>query len=135
MPQPFERARTLLAYGRRLRRAGRRVETRRRLKEAHGLFRGMGAQPWANEAAAELAAAGGSAPDSAGGPAGPMLTPGEKRVAAAVMRGGSTREIATTLFVSPETVETHLTHIYRKLGVSSRAALVAKLIRPDEVDT
>jgi DNA-binding CsgD family transcriptional regulator len=46
-----------------------------------------------------------------------------------VARGASNREIATILFVSPKTVESHLTHIHRKLGVSSRAQLVALLAR------
>nr|WP_079011377.1 LuxR C-terminal-related transcriptional regulator [Mycobacterium tuberculosis] len=41
-------------------------------------------------------------------------------------RGGSlvTKDIAARLFVSPRTVQTHLTHIYTKLDVTSRVQLV-----------
>ena len=39
--------------------------------------------------------------------------------------GAATRDIAASLFISPKTVEAHLTRIYRKLGVSSKAQLVA----------
>ena len=41
--------------------------------------------------------------------------------------GATTRDIATSLFISPKTVEAHLTRIYRKLGVSSKAQLVAAI--------
>jgi DNA-binding CsgD family transcriptional regulator len=55
------------------------------------------------------------------------LTPAELRVAAAVRRGGTNREIAAELFLSPKTVEFHLRHIYAKLDVHSRAQLVVAL--------
>ena len=55
------------------------------------------------------------------------LTPQERRVAAAVARGGSNREIAAELFLSPKTVEFHLSQIYRKLNVRSRTQLTAVL--------
>jgi DNA-binding CsgD family transcriptional regulator len=41
----------------------------------------------------------------------------------------SVRAIATRLFVSPRTVQSHLTHIYNKLGVSSRVQLVQEAAR------
>jgi DNA-binding NarL/FixJ family response regulator len=56
-----------------------------------------------------------------------MLTPQELRVAKAVRRGGTNREIAAELFLSPKTVEFHLRQIYAKLDVHSRAQLVAAL--------
>ena len=48
-------------------------------------------------------------------------------MAMAASGGASTRDIAASLFISPKTVEAHLTRIYRKLGVSSKAQLVAAL--------
>ena len=44
--------------------------------------------------------------------------------------GPTNREIAQALFVTPRTVEVHLTSIYRKLDISSRAQLAAALIGP-----
>ena len=73
----------------------------------------------------ELRAAGGrvrSPQDDDG-----ALTPQERRVAAAVRRGASNRDIAADLFLSPKTVEFHLRQIYRKLDVHSRSQLVAAL--------
>jgi DNA-binding NarL/FixJ family response regulator len=51
------------------------------------------------------------------------LSGAEQRVALLVKDGMSNREIASTLFIQPGTVEFHLTNIYRKLGVSGRIAL------------
>lgn len=54
------------------------------------------------------------------------LTPGEARVARAVLEGGSNRKVAEALFLSTRTVESHLSAIYRKLGLHSRAQLIAE---------
>ncbi len=51
----------------------------------------------------------------------------ELRVAAAVQRGASNRDIAADLFLSPKTVEFHLRQIYRKLDVHSRTQLIVAL--------
>lgn len=51
------------------------------------------------------------------------LTGSERRVATLAASGASNREIAETLFVTPRTVETHLTSVYRKLGVTARSGL------------
>ena len=53
------------------------------------------------------------------------LTPQESAVARLVAGGMSNRQVASELFVSVKTVQFHLTHIYAKLGVSSRAELAA----------
>jgi DNA-binding CsgD family transcriptional regulator len=53
------------------------------------------------------------------------LTPTEARVAALIAQGLSNREAGAELFMSPETVKTHLTHIFNKLGVRSRVAVAA----------
>jgi DNA-binding NarL/FixJ family response regulator len=55
------------------------------------------------------------------------LTPQERRVAEAVATGASDRQVAAELFLSPRTVAYHLSSVYRKLGISSRAALAARL--------
>jgi DNA-binding CsgD family transcriptional regulator len=57
------------------------------------------------------------------------LTPAERDVARLVCEGLANKEIATRLFVSPRTVQAHLTHIYTKLGISSRVQLVQESAR------
>ena len=57
------------------------------------------------------------------------LSPCEREIAAHVVRGETNREIAAVLFLSEKTVETHLTHVYAKLGAKSRATLAAIIAR------
>jgi DNA-binding CsgD family transcriptional regulator len=57
------------------------------------------------------------------------LTPTEHDVVRLVGEGLANREIATRLFVSPRTVQSHLTHVYTKLGVTSRVQLAQKATR------
>lgn len=57
------------------------------------------------------------------------LTPTELDVVRLVSEGLPNKDIAARLFVSPRTVQTHLTHIYAKLGVSSRVQLVQEAAR------
>jgi DNA-binding CsgD family transcriptional regulator len=52
------------------------------------------------------------------------LTPMERDVVRLVAEGLGNKEIGTRLFVSPRTVQTHLTHVYAKLGLTSRVQLV-----------
>lgn len=56
------------------------------------------------------------------------LTGQEQAVAAVAATGVPTREIAQRLFLSPKTVECHLTRIYRKLGVRSKAELAHRFV-------
>ena len=62
LPMPFEQARTELAYGSRLRRAGRRAEAREQLRRALPAFEALGAEPWARRAREEIAATGAGLP-------------------------------------------------------------------------
>jgi len=122
VPTPFERARTELCYGERLRRVRRRSEARERLRSAVEIFDSLGAEPWAERARAELRASGErarrrSTPVEA-------LTQQELAVARLVVAGATNREAAATLFVSPKTIEFHLGNAYRKLDVRSRTELV-----------
>jgi DNA-binding CsgD family transcriptional regulator len=119
---PWQQARTLLSFGEQLRRSGRRTDAREQLRRAASLFDETGSPIWADRAAAELAAAGGEAPPSR--PHGhDELTPQELHVALAVATGATNREVSSLLFLSPKTIEMHLTRIYRKLGVRSRTDL------------
>jgi DNA-binding CsgD family transcriptional regulator len=146
----FERARTHLLRGERLRRARHRGDARLDLLEAARRFEHLGAVPWLARAQAELRASGGPAPSAyagpAGGPAHPErsvdlraaaerygLTAQELAVATAVAQGASNREVAEQLFLSPRTVEYHLGNVYRKLGVHGRGALGGRLLAPDPV--
>jgi DNA-binding CsgD family transcriptional regulator len=120
---PFEEARTRLVWGARLHRARRRVEARRHAHDALAVFEALGAEPWAERARAELRAAGGIERAPLTDPF--ELTGQERRVALAVARGATNREVAAELFLSPKTVEFHLGRVYRKLGVRSRTELAA----------
>jgi DNA-binding CsgD family transcriptional regulator len=122
----FETARTLLAFGERLRRAGRRVDARPPLRQALAAFEHLGADRWAGRAATELAATGESVRRSADGWRA-ALTPQELQVSMLLADGHTTREAAAALFLSPKTVEYHLRKVYTKLGVHSREELAAAM--------
>jgi DNA-binding CsgD family transcriptional regulator len=59
------------------------------------------------------------------------LTPQELQVALQIVEGGTTREAAAALFLSPKTIEYHLRNIYRKLAIGSRRELPSamKMVR------
>jgi predicted ATPase/class 3 adenylate cyclase/DNA-binding CsgD family transcriptional regulator len=57
------------------------------------------------------------------------LTPTERDVVRLVNDGLGNKDVATRLFVSPRTVQTHLTHVYTKLGLSGRVQLVQEAHR------
>jgi DNA-binding CsgD family transcriptional regulator len=125
-PRPFERARTLLCYGERLRREKRRLDARERIREARDAFVGFGATAWAKRAEAELAATGERSRRRIDATR-DDLTPREFTVARLVAQGLTNKEVAAQLFLSTNTIETHLRHVFQKLGVRSRTELVAKL--------
>ena len=126
VPVPFERARTELCFGERLRRERRRSEAREPLRRALAGFQLLGAEPWADRARREIGATGERArrrvPSTAD-----QLTPQELQVARLVAEGSSNKEAASALFVTPKTIETHLGHTYRKLGIRSRVELARSL--------
>jgi DNA-binding CsgD family transcriptional regulator len=121
-PDVFETARTQLAYGARLRRARRRVAAREQLRAAVESFERLGAESWAEQAHGELAASGETARRRDASTL-DELTPQELRIAQLLADGMTTREAAAAIFVSPKTVEYHLGHVYRKLGINSRKEL------------
>jgi DNA-binding NarL/FixJ family response regulator len=125
--QPIERGHTLLVLAQVERRRRRHAAARAAVAEALGLFTGIGAKPWIEQASRTLARLDGrSEPDEHGGPLG-TLTATEARIAAMVRDGASNREIATKMFLSVKTVEATLTRMYRKLGVRSRTQLTSRL--------
>jgi DNA-binding CsgD family transcriptional regulator len=121
LPMPFEEARTRLLYGSVLRRAGHRTDARRELEAARAVFIDLRTPIQAEQARAELASVGGW-PAPAG-----TLSPVEARIAALVAGGQTNKEVASTLFMSVRTVESHLGRIYRKLGLRSRTELATRL--------
>lgn len=120
LPEPFENGRTLLTRGIVLRRAKRRRDARDSLEEACAIFDRLGALQWAARARGELARVAGRPPS------GENLTATESRVADLVADGRSNKEVAAELFVTVKGVEAHLSRIYRKLGVKSRAELMRR---------
>ncbi|TFV99839.1 ATP-binding protein [Leifsonia flava] len=121
-PDVYEAARTFLALGSRRRRARRRAASRDPLRAALERFDRLGATPWADRAAAELAATGETAVRREAGSLA-TLTPQERQIGALLADGLTTREAAASLFLSPKTVEYHLRHVYLKLGIRSRDEL------------
>ena len=118
-----EEARARTDLGIALLRSGRRADGRAELEAAVELAVACGAKGTARTAAAELEVAGAS----------PRkllfdeLTASERRVAEMAADGRTNREIGEELYISPKTVENHLTRVYSKLGVGSRKALAAAL--------
>jgi DNA-binding CsgD family transcriptional regulator len=126
LADPFGRARTELCFGQRLRRVGRRVAARGRLRSALETFERLGAVRWTDTAVRELRASGERA-QRRSGPTADGLTARELQVAREVAEGATNHEAAAALFVTVKTIEAHLRSIYRKLGIRSRAELGATM--------
>lgn len=124
----FSAARTRLAHGQRLRRSGERLAAREQLRMAADAFRDMGLDLWVGRAEGELAATGATA--RRGPRRDATLTSQETRVALYVARGLTNREIAAALFLSPRTVEHHVSSVLRKRGLRSRVELAADFSTP-----
>jgi DNA-binding CsgD family transcriptional regulator len=115
-------ARAHLLYGEWLRRQGRRGDARTELHSAHEAFAAMGINAFAARAARELEAAGVSVRKrTVETPT--ELTPQEVQIARMVREGLTNPEIAARLFISPRTVEWHLSKIFGKLQITSRRQL------------
>jgi DNA-binding CsgD family transcriptional regulator len=117
---PFELGRGLLVRGRLLRRAKQKRAAADTLREALAIFERLGAPAWEAQTRAELDRVGlRRAPDE--------LSATERRVAELAATGLTNREVAQRAFMSPKTVQANLTRVYRKLGISSRAELGARM--------
>ncbi|GAA2218384.1 AAA family ATPase [Micromonospora olivasterospora] len=115
-PDRYESGRTLLALGAIRRRARMKRAAREALDDALAIFEELGSPVWAERVRAEIARIGGRVATT-------ELTDAEERVAALAARGARNRAIAAELFLTENTVEVHLSRIYRKLAVRSRAEL------------
>ncbi|MBJ7331170.1 MAG: AAA family ATPase [Solirubrobacteraceae bacterium] len=122
----LERARALAALGSALRRARRPSDAREPLRRALEIASACDAHGLAENIRVELHAAG-ARPRTDALAGVESLTPSERRVVDLAAGGSPNREIAQQLYVTPKTVEVHLTNAYRKLGVKSRRDLAGAL--------
>ena len=125
-PARLERARAAAALGAWLRRERRPSEARDPLRRALELAEACGAEALAADVRTELRASG-ARPRSSALSGVDALTASERRVAALAAEGQTNRDIAQELFVTPKTVEVHLSNTYRKLGLRSRRELPGAL--------
>jgi DNA-binding CsgD family transcriptional regulator len=121
---PFEQARTLFLLGRLRRESNHKRSARAALDEAAEIFESLGSLQWYQRTQAEIRRIGGR--NVASG----EFTETERRIVDLVVAGRTNREIASELFLSPNTVAWNLSRVYRKCGVNSRTALVAHLAGP-----
>lgn len=121
-PARLELARALASHGAALRRARRPADAREPLREALELAAACPSPPLVESIRSELYAAG-ARPRTAAQSGAASLTARERRVAELAADGRTNREIAQTLFVTPKTVEVHLSSAYRKLDIRSRREL------------
>jgi DNA-binding NarL/FixJ family response regulator len=123
----LELAKALAALGGIRRRGKEAKESREPLRRAYELAEVCGATGLAQSIRAELHASGirprGSALKGPG-----SLTPSERRVSEMAAEGMTNKEIAQALYVTPKTVEVHLSSAYRKLEISSRRELASALV-------
>jgi DNA-binding CsgD family transcriptional regulator len=117
-----ELARGHLLYGEWLRRQRRRGEAREQLRTAHDMLDAMGAGAFAERARRELSATGETVRKRTVETTG-ELTGQEAQVARLAREGLSNPQIGTRLFISPHTVQYHLSKVFTKLDISSRSQL------------
>lgn len=122
----FDLGRAYLAWGRASAGRGDSADAITQFERATTLFTTSGTPNLAAHATRELRQLGRRAAGSG------TLTARELQIAELVANGSSNREIAEALVISERTVGTHLSRIYAKLGISSRAALAAQRTRGEE---
>lgn len=117
-----ELGRAHLLYGEWLRRQSRRLDARTQLRTAHEVFTTTGIDGFASRTAKELHATGETARKRQVGTAS-ALTAQQAQIAQLVREGLSNPEIAARLYLSPRTIEWHLSKVYAKLHITSRHEL------------
>ena len=118
---PLELGRTLLALGTVQRKARHKRAARESLQRAVEIFEQLGARIWLENARSELRRIGGRPPAEG------ELSETERRIVELVVAGRRNREVADELSLSPHTIAWNLAKVYRKLGVTSRTELAARL--------
>ncbi len=118
----LEYAKALVELGAALRRGNKRSDAREYLRSGLELAHKLGASGLEERAQTELAATG-ARPRRLMLSGLESLTPSERRVAEMAAENLTNKDIAQALFVTPKTVEVHLSSVYRKLEISSRAQL------------
>ncbi|WP_457147265.1 AAA family ATPase [Mycobacterium sp. URHB0021] len=118
-----ELARAHLLYGEWLRRERRRIDARAQLRSAHEMFDEMGMAGFAARARRELSATGETARKRSVAASRPQLTPQEEQVTRMAAGGLTNSDIGARLFISPKTVQYHLTKVFTKLDINSRSQL------------
>ena len=118
----LQHARTQLLYGEWLAGQHRRADARAQLRAAQQTLQTRGAHAFAARATHQLRAAGDHTRQHHPGPT-TKLTPQETRIAQLARQGQSNADIGAQVFISPRTVEYHLSKIFAKLGIESRHQL------------
>ena len=127
---PLDLAQLEISDARRLRAAGQPQAAVARLRSARQRLTALGARPYLQTCDRELAAAAVPVePETT--PAFVGLTAAEQAVARLVVTGHSNRQAAAELYVSVKTVESHLGHIFAKLGIRSRKDLITRIGAPE----
>jgi ATP/maltotriose-dependent transcriptional regulator MalT len=116
-------ARAYLLHGEWLRRQRRRMDARAQLRIAHEMFDAMGMRGFAERARRELLATGETVRKRTAATSGPQLTSQEAQVARLAAEGLTNSDIGARLFISTKTVQYHLSKVFAKLDISSRAQL------------
>jgi DNA-binding CsgD family transcriptional regulator len=129
---PLELAHALASLGTALRRRRRPADSRDPLRRALDLAHACGARPLAERAEHQLRAAG-ARPRRDRITGRDALTASEQRIAELAIEGMTNRQIAESLFITRKTVESHLDHVFRKLGIHTRGELQRGLAAEDEL--
>jgi DNA-binding CsgD family transcriptional regulator len=116
-------ARAHLLYGEWLRRERRRLDAREQLRLALNMLEAMGMDAFAERARRELLATGETARKRNVASGDEQLTAQEAQIARMARDGLSNPEIAARMFISPRTVQYHLSKVFTKLGIESRTQL------------
>jgi DNA-binding NarL/FixJ family response regulator len=121
----IDAARARVIAGTALAATGDRAAAIEALDHAHGALDAAGARRLRDQAAHQLRRLGRRVPRQGRRAAGTALTDREREIADLIAHGHTNRQIAAQLYLSEKTIEARLTKLYAKLGVTTRAAMIA----------